>query len=103
MVDFPFMDVDGVMSVLKSIFNLIEQKNLSKVNLLLTESGKYVLINLGELNKWITEESNEDDFEEMDDDGTIISNRALGIRVKFYNLLNKLLEFRTGAPTSIKS
>ena len=38
----------------------------------------------------------------MDDDGTIISNRALGIRVKFYNLLNKLLEFRTGAPTSIK-
>lgn len=86
----------------KSIFNLIEQKNLSKVNLLLTESGKYVLINLGELNKWITEESNEDDFEEMDDDGTIISNRALGIRVKFYNLLNKLLEFRTGAPSAIK-
>lgn len=86
----------------KSIFNLIEQKNLSKINILLTESGKYVLINLGELNKWITEESSEDDFEEMDEDGTIISNRALGIRVKFYNLLNKLMEFRTGAPATIK-
>lgn len=86
----------------KSIFNLIEQKNLSKINILLTESGKYILINLGELNKWITEESSEDDFEEMDEDGTIISNRALGIRVKFYNLLNKLMEFRTGAPATIK-
>ena len=86
----------------KSIFNLIESKNLSKVNIMLTDSGKYVLFNLGELNKWVTEEASEDDFEEMEDDGTVISNRSQTIKMKFYNLLNKLMSFRTGSLPTIK-
>lgn len=85
-----------------SIFNKLEQRNLSKINLLLTDSGKYVLINLGQLNGWISEESPEEDIVEMDDSGEIVSNRAESIQLKFYKLLNKLYGFRLGVPSEQK-
>ena len=87
-----------------SIFNQLDQKNLSKINITLTDSGKYVLLNLGKLDEWrATEQENIDagEFDEVDTlddtDGTVDKlATAEMLLIKFYRLLSIFFSNRTG-------
>lgn len=93
-----------------SVFNHISQRNLDKINIAITDSGKYVLINLGKLNAWRLEAGSEEDAEEIDtndndteglDEEDIASSPedALSVRlsVRVYRLFINLLSLRTGS------
>lgn len=87
-----------------SIFNRIDQKNLSKVNLLLTESGKYTILNLGKINEWrLSGEIGDDEGYEEDTDGDdtgtvdgVDKGASDRLQVRFYKLLQQLFALRTG-------
>lgn len=94
-----------------SIFNKIQTKNLSKVNLILTDSGKFCILNLGELDKWRSgagdidgyeEDDVEDEFSDLTDEERKEiekGERPERIQLRFHNLLNQFLTFRTTGST----
>nr|DAJ18738.1 MAG TPA: hypothetical protein [Myoviridae sp. ctRUJ25] len=94
-----------------SIFNKIQNKNLIKVNLIFTDSGKFCILNLGELDKWRNGSDELDGYEEdnVDDEFSELTEeerkeiekgeRPERIQIRFYNLLNQFLTFRTAGNT----
>lgn len=88
-----------------SIFNKLDPAHLSKINLLLTDSGKYILINMGELEKWretnqLDEESGE--FAEVDTDGNEPldeeAKQAGMLLQRFHRMLTTFFGMRTVSP-----
>lgn len=89
-----------------SIFNKIAQNNLSKINLILTDNGKFCVLNLGELDKWRSNSGDaEDGYEEDTIDGLDVPDEEMDeegakgekperIQIRFYNLLTQLSSFR---------
>lgn len=91
-----------------SIFNKIEQNRLSKINLILTDAGKFCILNLGELDKWrsasneLDDEGEQDAFTEEEREEMLKGEKAERIQIRFYNLLTQLSSFRTnGANTPV--
>lgn len=80
-----------------SIFNKIQTKHLDKINLLITDQGKYCVINLGLLNKWRSLV-----IDGYDDEGNLVSDLETDIQsterlqVRFYKLLEMFVSTRTG-------
>lgn len=84
-----------------SIFNVIQERHLNKINLLLTDQGRYVLINLGKLNEWRSLAQ-----DGVDEDGNIIDDlegnnsddsKSERLQVRFYKLLSLMFGSRTGS------
>lgn len=90
-----------------SMFNAISQKNLSKINLILTDSGKYVMINLGLLDSWrlhqeAMDENDENSLQE-DLDGKQHGERSERLIFRFYKTLMALISYRShGNPDIVK-
>lgn len=80
-----------------SIFNKIQAKHLDKINLLITDQGKYCVINLGLLNQWRSLV-----IDGYDDEGNLVSDLETDtqsterLQVRFYKLLEMFVSIRTG-------
>lgn len=82
-----------------SIFNKIQEHHLSKINLLITDQGKYVLINLGKLHEWrsLSQSGVDEDGNLIDDlEGNSDDAKSERLQVKFYKLLDIFFSTRTG-------
>lgn len=89
----------------QSIFNKIQEMNLSKVNLIIKDEGRYTVLNLGELNKWRNASMDYDDTAEVDDlDDTSSTDDEVNnsgeaperLQVRFYKMLTTIMGMRTG-------
>lgn len=91
-----------------SIFNKISLKNFHKVNLIITDNGRYTILNLGEVDKW---RNGQDDIDNEEIDTSDMSDDELEdfekgerperIQVKFYMLLEKFFNLRTESTVKV--
>ena len=91
-----------------SIFNKINPNNLNKINIMLSESGKYALLNLGKLDEWrSTNDEIDYEIDDTDDVGVIgqseevDTSKTVRISVMFYRLLETMLGLRTGSGVTV--
>lgn len=90
-----------------SMFNALSQKNLKKINIILTDSGKYVMINLGLLDSWraYQESLDEDGGDSLQEDfeGKQHGEKSERLIFRFYKTLMALISYRgTSSPDIVK-
>lgn len=77
-----------------SVLNALTTENLNKINLVFTDSGRFVMFNLGLVNSWIDYKATEDEV--LDDKPKKYSFRPNQIQKMLLHLLMRLMQHRSG-------